>query len=203
MSARVSLTVRKRKWLVPLLALILLPGVAYAAERLLIPEDIDLPLYARGLGHSGLSAEDWIVTAFCYPPDSFDPNYDLFWQPVDPDLLPNEPCYLEGFAIFDGGVNPKQAVLSNVPGVRVPIWFTQKSEWTWPWTVNSMRAAQSLVGWADFFQDVQQPIDPLDPKGFWHHETVAIGVLEDGRSFFVHSKVVSIANYKVTVRFGK
>ena len=70
MNARVSLTVRKRKWLVPLLALILLPGVAYAAERLLIPEDIPLPLYACGLGHSGESPEDWIVTAFCYPPSA-------------------------------------------------------------------------------------------------------------------------------------
>ena len=60
---------------------------------------------------------------------------------------------------------------------------------------------------ADFFQDVEQPIDPSDPKGWQHSDTVASGVLEDRRSFYVHSEVVWMygdvkdAQYNVTVRF--
>ena len=144
MNARVSLTVRKRKWLVPLLALILLPGVADAAERLLIPEDMPLPFYALGLGHSGESPDDWIVTAFCYPPDSFKANYDLSKQPVDPSLLPDEPGYMEGFAVVGDGPYPMQAMFTNVPGVQVPIWFTSVSAWNDKWTVSQMQKQGSL-----------------------------------------------------------
>ena len=53
-----------------------------------------------------------------------------------------------------------------------------------------MQKQGSLRGWADFFKDVEQPIDPSDPKGWQHSNAVASGVLEDGRSFYVHSEVV-------------
>ena len=118
MNANVSLTARKLKWLAPVLALVLLAGVAYTAERLRIPEDMLLPFYALGLGHSGESAEDWIVTAFCYPPDSFKANYDLFKQPVDPSLLPDQPGYMEGFAVVAGGPYPMQAMFRTSPVCR-------------------------------------------------------------------------------------
>ncbi len=48
MNARVSGTAWKLKWLAPVLALVLLAGVALTAERLLIPQDLTVPLYIRG-----------------------------------------------------------------------------------------------------------------------------------------------------------
>ncbi len=209
MNARVSLTARKVKWIGPLLALMLLAGVAWAAELVRFPQDQPFPFYALGLGHSGLAPEDWVVTAFCYPPDSFKANYDLFNQPVDPSRLPEEPGYLEGFGIVGEGPYPLQVVVGNVPGVKVPIWFTSVSTWNDKWTVSEMEKQGSLRGSADFFQQIQQPIDPSDPKGWQHSDTVASGVLDDGRSFYVHSEVVFMygdvkdAQYNVTVRFGK
>ena len=164
----------------PLLAIVLLAGIAFAAERLLISEDMLVPFYALGLRHSGESAEDWIVTAFCYPPDSFKANYDLSNQPVDPSLLPDEPGYMEGFAVVAGGPYPIQAMFTNDPGVEVPIWFTSVSTWNDKWTVSEMQKQGSLRGLVDFFVDVEQPIDPSDPKGWQHSSAVASGVLDDG-----------------------
>ena len=192
-----------------LVAAPLLAGVAYAADRLLIPEDMPVPFYALGLGHSGESADDWVVTAFCYPSDSFKANYDLSNQPVDPSRLPEQPGYLEGFALVGDGPYPTQAMFTNIPGVEVPIWFTPVLAWNDKWTVAEMKKQGSLRGWADFFQDVEQPIDPSDPKGWQHSATVASGFLEDGRPFHVLSEVVWMygdvkdAQYNVAVRFGK
>ncbi len=51
-------------------------------------------------------------------------------------------------------------------------------------------------------------MDPSDPKGWQHVDAVASGVLDDGRSFSVHSEVVFMygdvkdAQYNVAVRFG-
>jgi hypothetical protein len=208
MNARVSRTAPKLKWLVPLAVLILLVGVACASDRLLIPEDMAMPFYALGLGHSGESAGDWVVTAFCYPPDSFKANYDLFNQPVAPSMLPDQPCYMEGSATFADGLYPIKSLFTNVPGVKVPIWFTPVLAWNDKWTVAEMRKQGALRGWADFFQDIEQPVDALDPTSPVHGNTVATGVLEDGRSFYVHSETVYIKDgskdvqYNVTVWFG-
>ncbi len=199
---------RKLQWAAPLFAAVLLAGAADAADRVLVPEDMPVPFYAIGLGHSGESSDDWVVTAFCYPPDSFKANYDLFNTPVAPSLLPDEPCYLEGFAVFAEGLTPIQVVLTNVPGVKVPVWFTPVLAWTDKWTVSEMERLGSLRGWADSFQDVRQAQDASDPNSPVHHESMASGVLEDGRSFFVHSEVVWLkgdvteATYNVTVSFG-
>ena len=205
---KMLLFLRKVKWFAALLALLVLAAVASAAELLRIPEDRHFRLYALGLGHSGLGPEDWVVTAFCYPPDSFKANYDLDNQPVDVSQLPDQPGYLEGFAIFDGD-HAIQVALTNVPGVKVPIWFTSVSTWNGKWTVAEMEKQGSLRGSADFFHYVMQPLDPSDPKGWTHSDTVASGVLDDGRSFYVHSEVIWMygdvkdAQYNVTVMFGK
>ncbi len=207
MNAKVSLTARRLKWLAPVLTLLLLAAVASAAELLWVPEDTPLTFYAFGLGHSGSGPDDWVVTAFCYPPDSIKANYDLSNQPVDPSRLPDQPGYLEGFAIVDGGPYPIQVVLTNFPGVKVPIWFTSASAWNDKWTVAEMEKQGSLRGSADLFQYVRQPMDPSDPKGWQHVDAVASGVLDDGRSFSVHSEVVFMygdvkdAQYNVSVRF--
>ncbi len=208
MNARRFLTaVRPFRWLAPLLALTMLAGVAGAVERVQFPQDRPLPFYAFGLGHSGTTPEDWVLTAFCYPPDSFKANYSLWDQPVALSLLPDQPCLLEGFAILADGPTPIQEQLSNVAGVKVPIWFTPVSQWDFTWTVQNMKKQHSVVGLADSFQRVLQPLDPSDPYGPTHVLTVASGVLEDGRSFFVHSELVfnnlDLKEYEVIVRFGE
>ncbi len=139
MNARVSLTAgRKLKWFGPLLVLVLLAGVACAAELVLIPEDAPFPFYALGLGHSGLSADDWVVTAFFYPPDSFKANYSLWDQPVDPSMLPDEPCDVEGLVILGDGPYPIQVLPTNVKGLKVPIWFTSVGAWNDKFTVAEL-----------------------------------------------------------------
>jgi len=88
MKPRISLVAgRQLKWLALLVALVLLPGVVGAAERLLIPEDLDLPFYACGLGHTADGA--WVGAAFYRPldkaPGKFAANE---FVAVDPDKYP-------------------------------------------------------------------------------------------------------------------
>jgi len=208
MNVRTCFKTRRLKWRWFLLALAAIGGTATAAEVVYFPEDMPLPLYAIGLGHSGESEGDWVVTAFCYPPDSFKASYDLSQQPIDPSMVAGQTCYLEGFGLFADGPVPIQSVLKNARGAKVPIWFTPVSAWNGKWTVAQMKKQGSLRGLADFFQDIQQPADPADPDSPMHGLSVASGVLEDGRSFYVRSEVVWIkgdikdVQYNVDVRFG-
>ena len=176
----------KRSTLIALVALaaaaLVAPvAVSTAADQVWFPEGVRYPFYARWLGHSGSDPDDWVVTACCFPPDSFNANYNLFNQPVDPAELPDAPGYLEGFVLRGDDPFPI-VVAANVPGVKVPIWFTSVSAWNDKWTVAQMQKQGSLRGWADSFQMVEQPI-VSGPIGWAHLEAVASGVLEDGRTF--------------------
>jgi hypothetical protein len=189
MKARLSLAVGTRlRSLAVLLAPVLLASSAWAAQRIPIPQDMPLPLYAAGFGHTGFDADDLVGTAFYYPPELIPGDYDLFNMPVYDFPVGVEPSFVEGFLIVDGSSpNPLQVVLQNAPGALVPIWFTRVGDWNDIWTVNELLSQEPLVGWADFYREIQEPADPSRPDGPWHHQTVASGVMEDGRTFFVWS----------------
>jgi len=212
MNARVSLTARKLKWLAPLVALVLLSGAANAADRFLIPEQMGLPFYARGLGHTDDGS--WVVTAFYRPLEWVPKNFNLLAM-FDFNIDPNCPLLVEGFAILEaGGFSPIQEQLQNVPGVLMPICFAEGTEYLKAMANGKatfqelMRMESLLIGWADFYHETLQPLDPSDPLGKAVGNMVASGFLEDGRSFYVHSHVIFMqgevkdAQYNVTVRFG-
>jgi hypothetical protein len=155
-------------------------------RRLLIPQDFALPFYVTGLGNTGFSPDDWVITAFYYPPADIPGDYDLFNQPVwDPPVGVDTP-YVQGFIMFNAKNSdyPVQQVLKTAPGARVPIWFTRMGDWNDTWTVNEMQKQHLLKGWADFYSEVDEP-----GTASWHSTVVASGTLEDGRSFWVQSYV--------------
>jgi len=202
MARRVSATAGgKLKWLAGLLALVLLAGVAWPGERFLVPQEMPLPLYARGLGYTNLT-DGWVVTSFFYPVDTIPRSYDLSNQPVYKYPVGTVTPYVEGALIFgDSTTTPEQLELHNVPGARVPMWLTPVANWT-RWTINAMEKAGPLVGWADSYHQTAQPIDPAEPTEPWHVQTVASGFLEDGRSFRVTSSLTDTL-YSCTVTFGE
>jgi hypothetical protein len=203
MNAKTSLTAGwKLRWLTPLLGLVLAAGVGYAAERLLIPEDLNLPFYARGLGHtdSGLSA----MVLYTLPEDVPD-GVNLLTMHFDierPSLL------VEGFAVLkEGALAPIQEQLKNAPGKQVPICFANADEMLaaradWVLTTDELLGLPSLViGWADSYSEILHPLDPLDPTKPWQLNVVASGFLEkDGTPFFLHSNGSS---GNLIVRFGE
>ena len=211
MKPRITLTAgRKLKWLAPLLALVLLAGGALAAERFLIPQQLGLPFYARGLGHTDTG---WVVTAFYRPLECVPKNVDLYL--VDFNIDPACPLFVEGFAVLEeGAFMPMHEELQNVPGAPMPICFAESTEFlkavaNGKVTVRELTGMKSLlIGWADFYHETLQPLNPSDPLGKAVSNVVASGFLEDGRSFYVHSEAVFMhgdvkdATYNVTVRFG-
>jgi len=208
MNVRASLSVgRELKWVAPLVALLLLSSAANAADRLLIPEQMGLPFYTKGLGHTDDGT--WVVTAFYRPLEWVPENGDLY--ALDFSIDPNCPLFVEGFAIFDQGA-PVQLELRNVPGARLPICFAAGTDFLKAFNNGSvslrelMRMDSLVIGWADFYHEILQP---MDASGKAVSNVVASGLLEDGRRFYVHSEVIFLngdvtdAHYNVTVRFGE
>jgi hypothetical protein len=139
MNRRVSLaTSRKLKWVLPLLALVLLTGVAQSADLLLIPEEHPgPPCYARIIRWVGYT--DWAAVVFYRSPDDVPKNFDLgpygyYLVHLDFGLmLPGAPQILmEGFGVWEDvtvpGVPPYQEVLRDVRGTPVPIWFVKNDD---------------------------------------------------------------------------
>jgi hypothetical protein len=132
MKRRVSLIVgRKLRWLAPLVALVLVAGVAQSADRLAIPDEHPgPPVYARILGWVGYT--EWAAVVFYRSPLDVPDDFNLGVLDVrfDPRLL-NEGApeiLMEGFGIWEdftgpGGTPPFQEVLRDVRGTPVPIWF--------------------------------------------------------------------------------
>jgi hypothetical protein len=179
-------------------SLALLAVRAWGAERILSPQEGIVPLYVSGLGHTGPSSNDWVATAFYYSPESIPGDYDLFLQPVYDPPVGVETPYVQGFFVIgDTQIVPSQMKLWNAPGMLVPIWFTPADKFVngfdgipgMTWTVNSMIAEGSLMGWADFYSEVLHPRDPLNPNSPSHTLVVASGFLEDGRSFWLKSEL--------------
>jgi hypothetical protein len=177
----------RRHLFLAMLALAALATSVWAAERIMVPQDRPLPLYVQGLGHTGLERDDWIGTAFFYPPDDIPGDYDLFSAPVHDPPVGVETPNVQGFMVVGSkSPLPAQISLENVPGTRVPIWFIRVGEWyDWngTWTVNTMKAQNPLKGWADSYRQVVEPGMP------GHNTVVASGFLEDGTPFSVESHV--------------
>jgi hypothetical protein len=158
-------------------------------QRYRVPQDMPLPLYATGLSHTGTEADDWVVTAFYYPSDTIPADYDLFNEPVfDPPVGVVTPL-VEGFLVFhDDDPAPVPQVMRNAPGAKVEIWFTPAQNFAngvgpyppFTWTVNSMKAEGSIVGYADSFSQTWVAGRPIN-----NNTVVAAGVLQDGRTFWV------------------
>jgi hypothetical protein len=190
----------KLKGLAVLVCLGLVTAVAWAGDRVLVPQEGPLPAYASGLGHTE-PADGWVVTAFYYPVDTIPKNYNLFNRPVyDYPVGVVAPC-VEGALTYLGEAVPQIVELWNAPGVRVPMWFTPKANWN-GWTIKAMQKAGSLVGWADQYRETVRNSDLTDPKEPWHQEVVASGLLQDGRSFQVWSSHTPTL-YSVRVEFGQ
>jgi len=205
MKPRISLTAgRKLKWLVPLVALALLAGVAGAADRLRIPGDMDLPFYAVGLGHN--SDVTWVATVF-YRPFETAPG-DLVVNQFVLGLDATEyPLSVEGFAVLqEGDFFPMSSSLYNRPDGVVEICFTTAEDYAPAMvngtTIDELRVMPSLmVGYADFYLEVQQPAGRDVAGGGFSRTIIASGVLEDGRPFFVrHARTAGA--YNVEFRFG-
>lgn len=160
-------------------------------QRYRVPQDMPLPLYVVGLLHTGTSAGDWVVTAFYYPSDTIPADYDLFQEPVFAPPVGVVTPLVEGFFVFhDGNPAPVPQVMHNAPGVPVEIWFTPADKFVngvdgipgMTWTVNSMLAEGSIVGYADSFAQAW-------PAGttMGNNTVVASGVMEDGRTFWLRT----------------
>ena len=190
MKPRISLTLgRKIKWLAPLVALLLMAGAAGAAERLLIPEDMESPFYTRGLGHTD---DGYVIWPFYRGLDNI-PD-DIVVSPLTfYDEFPEDcPLLVEGFAIMKpGSVTPIFSQFRNRPGELVPIAFAYYEDYfddlaDGKVTAEEVRNMPSLkVAWADSFLQVFQPFDPEQPQAWWHITVVASGPMEDGSPFFL------------------
>jgi hypothetical protein len=190
----------KLTWLAVLLALVLLQGTVWAGERFLVPQEMPLPLYAEGWGHT--SNGEWVVGALFYPVDTLPEKANLLQRPVYEYPVGYVTPYVEGAMIFgQDPFVPEVIELHNAPGVRVPMIFTPGANWTEP-TIKAMKKSGSLWGWADFYYEIVQNGDPTNPLEPWHEERVAYGFLEDGRSFKVWSSHTDTL-YMTRVEFGE
>jgi hypothetical protein len=183
----------------------LLTGTVCAAERLLIPEEQDLPWYVLGLGHTEDFA--WLGSVFYRPFETAPGDIAVNdFVSVDPEVYP---LRVEGFGVLEeGSFYPLNSVLRNRSGEVVEICFNSAEDNIKALkndgrvTVKEMRAMRSLiVGYADFYLEVNQPPDPATPGRGFSRDVIAMGVLEDGSPFYVRS-VYTNGTYNVDFRFG-
>ncbi len=207
MKPRISIIAgRKLKWLAPLVALVLLAAVAGAAERLLIPEELDLPWYALGLGHSSDGA--WVGAVFYRPfdkaPGQFSANEFVYG--IDSTKYP---LCVEGFAVIEEGeAFPIASSVWNRPNEVVEIVFVPAEQYLAALakdgkvTFRDLKKMDLVVGLADYYLEVQKVADPDVPGGGFSRTVVASGVLEDGRPFFVrHARTPGA--YNIEFEFGE
>ncbi len=196
------------------LGLTVMASGAWGAERAVSPPAL-VPVLASGLGNTGVTADDWVVTAFYYSPESIvalapaNGDTDLSVAPfLAPPVLGGTP-YVQGFYVGKAGAMvPIVVKYQNAPGTLVPVWFTPADKFDdLNWTINAMTAAGSLVGWADSYTEVFTPWDPANPEGPWKATAVASGVMEDGRTFRVESSgnqaFYNNMAFPCRVRFGR
>jgi hypothetical protein len=160
-------------------------------QRYLVPQDMPLPLYVTGLGHTGTNANDWVVAAFYYPSATIPADYDLFNEPVFDYPVGVVTPLVQGFLVFhDGNPYPVPQVMHNAPGAKVEIWFVPAQNFAngvdpypgFTYTINAMKAEGAIVGWADSFVQTWEAGTTGNSS-----TVVASGVMEDGRTFWVKS----------------
>lgn len=188
-----------------ILSVSLLAGVAAGGDRLLIPEDVDYPFYAEGLGHTADGS--WVVTAFVRSPDCVPAGADPIG--LDPNIDPDCELFVEGSGVFqEDSSEPVEFSLQNRPGELVPIWFVSGSDFLAALrdnktpgivTIKEMEAMDSLrIGQADSFSE----------RFVTGHngDASASGLMENGQQFFVRAHVTNVGGeglYSVTVTFDE
>lgn len=166
-------------------------------QRFRVPQDMSMPLYVTGLGHTGLGPTDWVVAAFYYPTGIIPIDYDLFNEPV-PYPIGAVPL-VEGFFVFHDGIPfPTPQLMHNAPGAKVPIWFVPVQNFAngvpgtydpFTFKIGSMIAEKAIVGWADSFTQTWEVGTMAD-----NNTVVASGIMENGQRFWVKS-TIAIASW--------
>jgi hypothetical protein len=185
----------KAKWLVSLLILVLLGGVALATNWMPIPPGA-YPVWERGLGVS----ESGIAVFVFYRPVELVPKKHDFHNSVDLNIPADTPLLVQGFELWDeGDPVPKQCVLENAEGARAVLCFVDWAEiadkwldYERPFTMSDLMKTTSVqFAYADYYHEVLHPNEMI--------EVVASGAFEDGRSFFVTTPAID----PLTVRIGE
>lgn len=193
-----------------LVALVLLAGVAQAADFWAIPKDhAGPPIYARHLAWVGY--QQTVAFIFYRSPDCVPKDFNLltFYDFGLLDPPPGAEILMEGFMVWDMEKTwaPTQEVLRGVKGVPVPIWFVSVADMNaairrdlngdgqpdYVVTVGDLEAMQSLQkGSADLYHEVLQPTDGHNvPK----LNIVTSGSLEGGGTFYMMYESVSTTDF--------
>ena len=162
-----------------------LAGSSWANVRKTVPEeDPYAPIYADFYGN-----EEWTAVFFYRNPGCVPDDFDLWGVFYDfPDAFYCD-LTVKGFVIYKNPEDfaPKQAKLKGLGAV--PIWFVSTEHFedalSGGLTITALEDMESLqIGSASSYKEVLHPMGhPEMPM----KNIVASGILEDGRSFHVHS----------------
>jgi len=173
------------------LAFITLVSITKSATANVRLEEGDVPFYARiGSGEIYHDSE-WAVIIFYRPTECIPADFNLLDFFDVPGAFACGPHTTEGFAIWKNGPEVDPApIQSKLFGLgAVPVWFV-------PWpalesaiadgylTIGDLEAMSPLEGFASHYEETLHPSGGDHPSMI---ENVARGVLEDGRTFDVHS----------------
>jgi hypothetical protein len=174
------------------LMLQLISPVTSATANVQLPEG-DVPFYARiGSGENYHNSE-WAVIIFYRPTECIPAGFNLLDFFDIPGAFGCGPQTTAGFAIWKNGpeIDPSP-IHSKLFGLgAVPVWFV-------PWPalesaiaegalyMSDLEGMAPLIGSASYYQETLHPSGSNHPS---MGENVARGVLEDGRTFDVHSTV--------------
>lgn len=162
----------------------MLAGVAYANVRLVVPdEDPYAPIYADFYGN-----EDLVAVFFYRDPGCVPDDFDLWGEFFDFPGAFYCDLTVKGFVIYKnpGDFAPKQAKLKGLGAV--PIWFVSTNDFqdalSGGLTITELENMEPMVGFASSYKEVLHPTGhPEMPM----KNIVASGILDDGRSFRLHS----------------
>jgi hypothetical protein len=189
------------------LLLLIAPG-AYAKIR--TPGGGDLPIYARIEPGLVIHTDDWAAIVFYRPPECVPEDFNLLdvydWPESDDDLgaFGCTPPTTDGFIIWSGEPGLSNPIQIKLWGLgAVPVWFV-----AWPeleaalddgsLTVLELQAMASLLkGSASSYTETLHPDGVKVPM----INLVALGILEDGRSFQVHFVFVTDGVMNVRIEF--
>jgi hypothetical protein len=183
------------------LLLLAAPG-AYANVR--TPGGGDLPFYARVEPGFVVHTGDWAAIIFYRPPECVPADFNLL-DVYDFDYAFDcGPPTTDGFIIWSGEPGLSNPIQIKLWGLgAVPVWFV-----SWPeleaalgdgvLTMPELEAMASLlIGSASFYTETLHPDGVKVPMINY----VALGMLDDGRSFQVHVTYVTAIHMGVRIAF--
>jgi len=190
------------------LALLLVASAAPAADLLMIPDELQVPAYHEGTGHTSDGA--WTGTIFWRSPDCVPRNTDmlaLHYELLDPEVSAQCPMIVEGFAIVDdGALFPRYVQMWNPERETIPIWFVSgpdilAARADGVLKFRDLQKAPSLrMGTADWYQ-----VELIMTGSGQIRNTIATGWLDDepNVTFTVHTVHNSWGQYKVNITFDE